>query len=486
MAESQSLVYAKFLPEEAGGRLSFGENHPERIAFFKKFDDLRKKGVDVRPLLAVADPIEEKVNPSKKFPDQTMTYLGLADIERNTGRAKFKQVPGKDILSSSAVLKKGNIAFARLRPYLNKAHLITVDQAVGSGELFVVEPKQSEVVPEYLLRYMLCSFVLTQTKWTLTGSSYPRLDYEDFKKLLVIVPDKTEQHTLLQELDKLERAMNTESESVEELGRKAIDSLLPKIGINPASIPHFSAKNESFVKSADAVSDRLDFVWNHPISDGIRRLLTKERATPLGDILEGEFEYGLNASGKQEGVIPFVNVDSLDLDGLIHTDEVRYLDEAPESKLLKKGDILVSRSRTVGTAGLVTEVEEGYTFGSYVLRFRVKLSLIDPELVVSFINSSLGQAQVTYLQSGSRSVERGGGNNINPTQLKQLRVLLPKDEADRKSLKAEIEEQRDMLEKRRKGLSAKADEYNRAFEKALLGHVPTVNAPSRSANVPKS
>ena len=448
--------------------MSFGDNHPERIAFFKRFDDLRKKGVDVRPLLAVADPIEEKVNPSKKLPGQTMSYLGLADIERNTGRAKFKHVLGKDILSSSAVLKKGNIAFARLRPYLNKAHLITVDQAVGSGELFVIQPKQSEVVPEYLLRYLLSSFALTQTKWILTGSSYPRLDYEDFKKLLVIVPRKTEQHTLLQELRKLEKAMNAESESVEELGREVMDSILPKLGIDPASIPHFSAKNESFVKSADAVPDRLDFVWNHPISDSIRRLLRNERATPLGDILEGEFEYGLNASGKQEGAIPFVNVDSLDLDGLIHTDEIRYLDEAPESKLLKKGDILVSRSRTVGTAGFVTQVEEGYTFGSYVLRFRVNPSRADPELVTSFINSSLGQAQATFLQSGSREVERGGGNNINPTQLKQMRIVLPQSKDVRQQIKAEIEDQRRLLEERRKGLGVKSEEYNRAFEKALF------------------
>jgi restriction endonuclease S subunit len=467
LAEVQSLVYFKF-PDQINDRLSFGDNHPERISFFKRLKDVKEKGVDVRPLTEVADPIEERVNPSKSFPNQTVNYLGLGDIERDTGRARFRKMLGKDILSASAILRKGNIAFARLRPYLNKAHLIEVGEAVGSGELFVIEPRQSEVVPEFLLRYLLSPLVLTQTKWILTGSSYPRLDQDDFKKLMVIIPKKLDQEQLLLELRKLERGMTAESESVEELGRKIIDYPLSKLGVEPSSVPRFSLTDERFFKFVDEVTDRFDFVWNHPISGRIREMLVQRKAKPLGDIIEGDFEYGLNASGKEDGNVPFVNVENLDLDGSIHTDEIHYLDEAPESKILKQGDILISRSRTVGTAGLVTDDEEGFTFGSYLLRFRVRPSLADPQLVTSFINSSLGQAQITFLQSGSRGVERGGGNNINPTQLKQLKVLLPGSESDREVIKAEIDEQHVILEEKMQELNAKAGAYYQAFEKALL------------------
>lgn len=78
----------------------------------------------------------------------------------------------------------------------------------------------------------------------------------------------------------------------------------------------------------------------------------------------------------------------------------------------------------------VSKEQVGYTFGSYILRFRLNPERrLNPRFVASFINSELGQTQILYLQTGAREAVRGGGNNINSNQLKQLQLILPKDNA---------------------------------------------------------
>jgi len=93
----------------------------------------------------------------------------------------------------------------------------------------------------------------------------------------------------------------------------------------------------------------------------------------------------------------------------------------------------VSRSRLVGVYGLVTEKEEEYTFGSYILRLRVKKdSHIPPEYIVSFINSDLGQAQIRMLETGAF------GKNINTRQVKMLEIPIPSSDITIDQIVSEI------------------------------------------------
>ncbi|MHA1971539.1 MAG: restriction endonuclease subunit S [Candidatus Hodarchaeales archaeon] len=143
--------------------------------------------------------------------------------------------------------------------------------------------------------------------------------------------------------------------------------------------------------------------------------------------MEPEIEYGINTTGKKKGKIPFVNIEHLREDGSINTEEIGYVQSADNKKILKKDDILISRSRLVGVCSLVTEKEEGFTFGSYILRMRSKKdSILSPEYLVSFLNSDLGQAQVRMLETGAF------GKNINTDQLKLIQIPISSPEVSTK------------------------------------------------------
>lgn len=170
----------------------------------------------------------------------------------------------------------------------------------------------------------------------------------------------------------------------------------------------------------DELNNRIDFVYYHPQFDKIKAFRRSNTSFPFSElIIKGGMDYGITASGKDEGRFKFVNTQNLSERGFIDSANIKYIDMAPENKLLNTNDILISRSRLVGRAASVTEEFKDATFGSYIIRFKLKM---DNEYVIDFlvkyINCDSGQEQVTLLKTGS------SGENINSGQL--LDIRLPK------------------------------------------------------------
>lgn len=195
-----------------------------------------------------------------------------------------------------------------------------------------------------------------------------------------------------------------------------------------------------FAVAADSLEDRLEYKWYDPTFDVAEDQLEQMDTVRLGDIVTGSGDYGLTATGLEQGDHKFINIENLQADGSISLDGVRYvlaesvtdIDENGVSRVRPKwqtalDDILISRARLPGIASVVSEAEAGLIYGSYIIRFRLKEdSGFDPLYVALFINSIFGQAQVHRLKSGSN------GSNINAPQLSELRIVrLSEDEQER-------------------------------------------------------
>lgn len=176
----------------------------------------------------------------------------------------------------------------------------------------------------------------------------------------------------------------------------------------------------------DPASERLDYLFQHPAMDPIKVFRGSRNTFRFGDQLrvrsDGKpaADYGVTASGKLDGNVKYINIQNLSEHGIL-LGETAYLDKEEDNVSdylrLMEGDILISRSRLVGRAGLVTEEWEGETYGSYIIRFRLSDDTqFSPEFVVRFVNSKMGQDQITLLMSGS------SGYNINSNQLMDIRL----------------------------------------------------------------
>jgi type I restriction enzyme, S subunit len=163
---------------EKGGRLNAEFFHPERVLAVRAILD---GDHPAHPL----DTIASFVNDRQKGITATDSYVGLADVERDTGELlpdTDADLPTGDVVR----FKAGDVLFGKLRPYLNKVHLAEVN-GVCSPEFFVLRPKEG-VRGEYLAAILRSQLTLMQTRHMAGGNTHPRLTPADVHAMYMPVP----------------------------------------------------------------------------------------------------------------------------------------------------------------------------------------------------------------------------------------------------------------------------------------------------------
>jgi type I restriction enzyme, S subunit len=87
--------------------------------------------------------------------------------------------------------------------------------------------------------------------------------------------------------------------------------------------------------------------------------------------------------------------------------------------LLQKDDLVVTRTGRVGTTAVFNSFSLPVLPGAFLIRFRLKADIADPQFYRYYFNSSLGRRLVQSVATGSVQ------QNLNITSLHGLRILLP-------------------------------------------------------------
>jgi len=412
--KSSSLYYYRF-PDEIPDRFSYGENHPERERFHNVLaETARNKSHDLRKVREIAQFIEEKIKPNKECPHEAIMYLGLENIESHSGKATFQACFGKDILSTSKCLHRGNIVFARLRPYLNKAHLIEkVEEAFGSAELLVLQPREEIVIPQFLLKYLLSNLTLTQTRWIFTGSSYPRLDAEDFKNLKVILPaDKEEQAAILHRVEAIEQEAEHKEAEADKLSEECHNSILSDLGIQ---IPIEDTSNYFFKTSVEThtspfskfpseTADRLHYLFYHPRYHVLEELCDHYTTVPLAAICQEPIVRGEQPDYDDLGAVDVIKTVDLH-DGYIDYDNTLKVSEdffaAHPNSHVRKNDILIASTGYVSMGKVdIYDRDEPAMVDGHISIVRVNKDF-DHTFITLFLRCHFGQLQFEKWFTGS-------------------------------------------------------------------------------------
>lgn len=129
--------------------------------------------------------------------------------------------------------------------------------------------------------------------------------------------------------------------------------------------------------------------------------------------------YGTSQSTNEEGKYEILAMGDIQ-DGVINFPKERFLNSVPEELLLKKGDILYTRTNgslsLIGKTGLVEDEVKNISFASYLVRLRFKKSET-PKFYNYLFNSESfrGKAQSISISTAQ--------NNLSSS--KYLQVLLP-------------------------------------------------------------
>ena len=364
-----------------------------------------------------------------KYLDEGICFLGASNIrfydidyqsvpkismEYHEKKLKNSQIKNGDLLISMA----GTVG--RCAVY-NKEDECNCNQAVA-----ILELNQNEIIPEYLMYYLNSEIGQLFFHKLQHESDQPNINLDEIKKILVIVPNTDIQKSIIKKCKIPHKKFVDKEIELEGLKNNFDIPMRDLLNKNPKSYDNIFKSNYYYILPSELenVRERIDFVANHPQFDWIRKFRESKNNIPLKSIINKQrFSYGLSKSALDSGEIGFLNVQHLSFEGRILFEPKTYLSKCVEKKKLLENDILIARTgHTLGKSALITNEYEGFTFGSFCIRFSLVSNEYLPDFIAQFINSVYGQAQIMILKAGS------GKNNINLDHISDIRIpIIDKD-----------------------------------------------------------
>lgn len=127
------------------------------------------------------------------YDEETYNYVGLENIESNTGKlVDFYKTLGEKIKSSKVYFEEEDVLYGKLRPYLNKVWMSTFD-GVATTEILPFKTNQEKLIPKYLAYYLRSNTFLNIVNANTSGARMPRASARFFKEIAK-VPKTDLQH----------------------------------------------------------------------------------------------------------------------------------------------------------------------------------------------------------------------------------------------------------------------------------------------------
>lgn len=282
--------------------------------------------------------------------------------------------------------------------------------------------------PFFLSTFLNTTFGGLQTIREAYGTTREALPYYCLSKIKIPTVPWNKQV----EIEKLiKQAFKNLSDS-KSLYLEAEQLLISELGIKQLDLSHRLTYKTNLSDIQEA--DRFDAEYFQPkyeiITEALKKTSQKRKVTltTLGEVSQ-PMKYGTSEPFDYvEKGVPFLriaDVSNLDFD----PDTVMRIPERQAEKCInervKSGDLLISRS---GTLGLVIPIDEHFdnaVFGSYFIRIRPKIDISRSYLKV-FYNSIIGKLIVERLQTGAIQT------NLTIPAIKKFPLLLPWSELKEK------------------------------------------------------
>jgi type I restriction enzyme M protein len=211
-----------------------------------------------------------------------------------------------------------------------------------------------------------------------------------------------------------------------ELYQQAEDLLLSELNLKDWQPTKETIAIKSF-KESFLSSGRFDAEYYQPKYDELYKYLEiacLEKGWNLKKLasLSSGFKYGTSDPLEyiEEGV-PFLRIADLQKYRFIEKD-LKFISPAAakqQKATVKTGDVLISRSGTLGLAIVIPEYLNNAVYGSYFILTRPDKQLIDPTYLALYLNSLIGKLQTEQANTGAIQT------NLTIPVLESLLIVCP-------------------------------------------------------------
>lgn len=277
----------------------------------------------------------ENVNPAR-FPEQ---YFELYSVPHfSEGHPEI--IKGKDVGATKQVVQEGDVLICKINPRINRVWKVTRHTdypLIASSEWVIV--RNADLNADYLTYYFSSPKfrVLINSELTGMGGSLTRAQPKQIRRYSVPVPDKEEQHFVVQNFALLDHLISLRQQQAEKLDELVKARFVEMFG-DPISNPHAFARV--------------------PLSE-----LAEIKIGPFGSLLHKE-DY-------VHGEHPLINPSHI-INGKIVIDENFTVSDEKYIELeayhLRPGDVVLGRRGEMGRCAVVER--EGYLCGTGSLLIR--------------------------------------------------------------------------------------------------------------------
>lgn len=364
--------------------------------------------------------------------------------------------------------------YGRLRPYLNKVCMPDFD-GICSTDILVF-PRAEAVDNRLLMRFLATPTVVDYATHHSAGVQLPRVSFEKLAELEFPLAPLTEQKRIAAMVDDLLLGV---SASREQLAR--VSAILKRLrhsvlaaacsgrltkGWRQSGVPVSVAASQGRRAAPEAIEGRFDLpeTWTW---------------LPAGEAYLGA-GYGTSVKCERSarGGVPVLRVPNI-AKGRLDVGDLKYAPKGAVdagSLLVRHGDLLVCRTNgsldLVGKVAVVPELQERFSFASYLIRLRMDDTILLPEYFHSFLSAPIGRDQIE-----EKARTTAGQFNLNLEILRNLAVPVPPLAEQREIVRrvGRLFNIADAVEKHVAGAKTRAERLTQAIlAKAFRGElVPT-------------
>ena len=297
------------------------------------------------------------------------------------------------------LLKKGDILISHINSekHLGKSaiYLDNNYDIIHGMNLLCIRAIDKKVFPEYLQLFFKTNQYKKQIK-KITKKSVNQASFSvnDFKEILITVPDLNIQEKIIKKIKVLEKILENNKlklDYLSELTKSLFTKIFGDIRINN--------KNWKIKK--------------------------------IGEVVETQYGTSKKASAEFSNGIPILRMNNIRYSGEMDYEDLKYIkldNNEKEKFLLKKGDLLFNRTNSkelVGKTGLFN-LDTPMVFAGYLIRIKPSRQ-VNSKFLLFFMNSEF-MKKVLY----NKAKNIVGMANINAKELEDFSIILPPIELQNK------------------------------------------------------
>mgnify|MGYP001575601913 CR=1 FL=1 len=333
----------------------------------------------------------------KTFFGDKFPYIEISEIDVISGEIRNiiyydkKEAPSR----ARMVLREDDIIVSTTRPHRGAISLIDKSKdgfIASTGFAVLRELKTNEIGRDFLFYTLKADFCLNQMLQRSSGGNYPAITTEELKKIIIPLSPLSTQTQIIEIMrSAFEHKKQKEAEALRLLD--SIDGyVLNELGIK---LPEDEDKMCFVVSSEEVQNNRVNVYYYQPKFKEVGKALEKGkyRIAKLKEFVT-KIHYGVSIKNVyvDEG-IPLLRILNIEPNKIDLT-EIAHLEESKRQEIgsgfVYEGDLLVSRSGSVGIVAVVPKEADGFAFGSFMIKFCVT-DEVNKEYVSIWLNNKISK-----------------------------------------------------------------------------------------------